>query len=66
MAKECGVGDGHVPTTPGEWARLAQALEVRVIHIAERDTQASARHIKKAHEFINTWCVGGASACMQS
>jgi homospermidine synthase len=44
------------PTSPGEWARLAQRLEIRTIHIAERDTQTSERR-KKRDEFVNTWSV---------
>ena len=38
------------------WARLAQSLGVRVIHIAERDTQVGAQR-KRAGEFVNTWSV---------
>jgi homospermidine synthase len=38
------------------WARLAQALGVRVIHVAERDTQVGAER-KRAGEFVNTWSV---------
>lgn len=33
-------------------------LNVKVIHIAERDTQRSAR-IKSDGEFVNTWSVDG-------
>jgi homospermidine synthase len=41
-----------------EWAALARKLEVKVIHIAERDTQiAQAR--KQRGEFVNTWSVDG-------
>ncbi len=40
------------------WARLAQRLGVRVIHIAERDTQIS-RQRKRLGEFVNTWSVDG-------
>lgn len=40
------------------WARLAQALDVKVIHVAERDTQVSARR-KVRGEFVNTWSVNG-------
>jgi len=38
------------------WARLSQSLGVRVIHIAERDTQVGAQR-KRADEFVNTWSV---------
>ena len=37
---------------------LAQALEVKVIHISEKDTQISQLP-KKNNEFINTWSVDG-------
>ena len=40
------------------WAGLAQALGVKVIHIAERDTQAAAQR-KRPGEFVNTWSVDG-------
>lgn len=50
-------GNTH-PTTREEWAALARDLEVCVIQIAERDTQAS--NIAKTHaEFINTWSIEG-------
>lgn len=41
-----------------DYARLAEALEVRVIHVAERDTQISASP-KRVGEFVNTWSVDG-------
>ncbi|MBI2772481.1 MAG: homospermidine synthase [Burkholderiales bacterium] len=41
-----------------EWAALAQKLQVKVIHIAERDTQTSTRR-KELNEFVNTWSVDG-------
>lgn len=40
------------------WARIAQSLGVKVIHIAERDTQVADRP-KKPGEFVNTWSVDG-------
>jgi homospermidine synthase len=46
------------PTTQESWARLAQGLGIKVIHIAERDTQASPEP-KKIGEFINTWSIDG-------
>ncbi|HMM85968.1 saccharopine dehydrogenase C-terminal domain-containing protein [Azohydromonas sp.] len=46
------------PATREDWARLSQALGVRVIHIAERDTQFSAQR-KAVDEFVNTWSVDG-------
>ena len=42
------------PASREEWARLAQRLDIKVIHIAERDSQVSTR--RKGHdEFVNTW-----------
>jgi homospermidine synthase len=46
------------PTHAEAWARLARRLQVRVIHIAERDTQV-AREPKRRGEFVNTWSVEG-------
>lgn len=40
------------------WAGLAQRLGVKVIHIAERDTQI-ANIPKCAGEFVNTWSIDG-------
>jgi len=41
-----------------DWAALAQKLNIRTIHIAERDTQISDRR-KERDEFVNTWSVDG-------
>jgi homospermidine synthase len=46
------------PTCYEEWAQLAQRLGIKVIHIAERDTQISKRR-KERDEFVNTWSVEG-------
>ncbi len=46
------------PQTREDWARLMQGLGVKGIHIAERDTQVSARP-KPAGVFVNTWSVDG-------
>jgi homospermidine synthase len=46
------------PRQREDWARLAQALGVKVIHIAERDSQVANRP-KLANEFVNTWSVDG-------
>ncbi len=40
------------------WAALAQSLDVKVIHISERDTQISSVP-KREQEFVNTWSVEG-------
>ena len=38
------------------WAALARRLEVKTIHIAERDSQISPKR-KQKDEFVNTWSV---------
>jgi homospermidine synthase len=48
----------ETPTDYEGWAALARKLEVRVIHIAERDTQISTQR-KVRDEFVNTWSVDG-------
>lgn len=47
-----------IPTNREGWAKLAQDLSVKGIHIAERDTQR-ARTPKPDGVFINTWSVEG-------
>lgn len=47
-----------VPASRREWARLAQQLGVRAIHVAERDWQVD-RQRKVPDEFVNTWSVPG-------
>jgi len=46
------------PRTREGWARLAEQLGIKVIHIAERDTQ-SADLAKQPGEFVNTWSIEG-------
>jgi len=46
------------PQTREAWAKLAQKLGVKGIHIAERDTQR-ARNPKPRNVFVNTWSVEG-------
>jgi homospermidine synthase len=46
------------PVAYEDWAALARQLEVKVIHIAERDTQISTNR-KQRGEFVNTWSVDG-------
>jgi homospermidine synthase len=48
----------HKPSTRAEWGALASLLGIKVIHIAERDTQVAA-HPKKPKEFVNTWSIEG-------
>jgi homospermidine synthase len=52
---------GPAAPMPGrrtDWAELARQLGVQVIHIAERDSQASRRR-RRPGEFLNTWSVDG-------
>jgi homospermidine synthase len=57
IAKDTGV-DAGTPASREAWAKLAQTLGIKVIHIAERDTQVS-NVPKAANEFVNTWSVDG-------
>lgn len=57
MAKDNAVMPAR-PTCFAQWAALAQQLDIKVIHIAERDTQMSGRR-KQGNEFVNTWSVEG-------
>lgn len=44
--------------TAEDYPALAEALTVKVIHIAERDTQISDKP-KQVGEFVNTWSIAG-------
>ena len=57
IAKDTGTEAGD-PKSREEWANLAKGLGVKVIHIAERDTQVSSKP-KMPGEFVNTWSVDG-------
>ncbi|HVC00961.1 MAG TPA: saccharopine dehydrogenase C-terminal domain-containing protein [Steroidobacteraceae bacterium] len=57
VAADTGVS-GPRPGKREDWARLAQRLGIKVIHVAERDTQV-AREPKRLDEFVNTWSVDG-------
>jgi homospermidine synthase len=46
------------PASRAEWGELARRLGVKVIHIAERDTQVSGQP-KQPGEFVNTWSIDG-------
>jgi len=46
------------PTTKKAWGELMNQLGVKVVHIAERDTQVTKEH-KKYREFVNTWSSEG-------
>ena len=57
LAKDLG-DKGSEPKTKDEWARLAQRLGVKGVHIAERDTQR-AKSPKPRNVFVNTWSIEG-------
>ncbi len=57
VARDTGV-ETDVPATRADWAALSRALGVKVIHIAERDTQL-ASFPKQPGEFVNTWSIDG-------
>lgn len=57
IAEDTGV-KVEMPMTREAWALLAKKLGIKVIHIAERDTQESPVP-KKIGEFINTWSIDG-------
>ena len=44
--------------TNKEFARLAYLLDVKTIHISERDSQITSNP-KKVNEFVNTWSIEG-------
>ena len=48
----------EAPADRTGWGQLAARLGVKVIHIAERDTQVSALP-KEPGEFVNTWSIDG-------
>jgi homospermidine synthase len=52
------VGRRADPKSRADWAALAHGLGVKVIHIAERDTQFAGL-AKRQGEFVNTWSIDG-------
>jgi homospermidine synthase len=57
IAQDTKVEAGN-PASRAEWGELARRLGVKVIHVAERDTQVSSKP-KQAGEFVNTWSIDG-------
>lgn len=57
LARDAGQA-AEAPWSREGWAALAHRLGVKVIHIAERDTQV-ADIAKSRGEFVNTWSVDG-------
>jgi homospermidine synthase len=56
IARDSGDAAADPPRDREGWARLAEHLGIRVIHVAERDTQL-AEPRKRPGEFVNTWSV---------
>src|SRR5262249_19555426 len=52
IAADTGV-DAGIPKSRAAWGELARTLGVKVVHIAERDTQAASIP-KRPNEFVNT------------
>ncbi|MDD3029941.1 MAG: saccharopine dehydrogenase NADP-binding domain-containing protein [Alphaproteobacteria bacterium] len=46
------------PSSREDWGKLARSLNVKTIHIAERDTQV-AKAPKRVGEFVGTWSIDG-------
>ena len=57
LAQESGLG-ASAPRGRDDWALLAEKIGIKVIHIAERDTQV-ATIPKEPGEFVNTWSIDG-------
>jgi homospermidine synthase len=58
IARDTRLEPKAMPKSREDWARLAQRLSVKVIHISERDTQV-AEQPKQVGEFVNTWSIEG-------
>ena len=57
MARDTGL-QTPVPQSREQWGLLVEQLGIKVIHIAERDTQAADKP-KEVGEFVNTWSIDG-------
>jgi len=57
VAGDTGVDAGN-PTTRADWGDLARRVGVKVIHVAERDSQVT-KVPKEVGEFVNTWSIDG-------
>jgi homospermidine synthase len=57
IASDVGL-DHDTPKSRDDWGNLAKRVGVKVIHIAERDTQVS-NVPKDPGEFVNTWSIDG-------
>jgi homospermidine synthase len=57
IASDIGIPAGN-PVARADWGDLAHRLGIKVIHIAERDTQVASVP-KQVGEFVNTWSIDG-------
>jgi homospermidine synthase len=57
-SKDARISDIKVALATKNFAKLAQLLDVKTIHISERDTQIADKP-KQVGEFVNTWSVAG-------
>jgi homospermidine synthase len=57
IAKDTNVDAGN-PSNREQWAALSHKLGIKVMHVAERDTQVGNTP-KRVGEFVNTWSVDG-------
>lgn len=57
MARDTGLNITP-PDSRAGWAELARKLNMKVVHVAERDTQIADRP-KQPGEFVNTWSIHG-------
>jgi homospermidine synthase len=57
IARDVGV-DAGTPESRADWGALARKVGVKVVHIAERDSQVASKP-KLPGEFVNTWSVDG-------
>lgn len=57
LARDLGMA-APTPTTREAWASFMQSLDIKGIHVAERDTQISAA-ARRNGVFVNTWSVDG-------
>ena len=57
VAKDTGANVAK-PASREDWGKLARHLGIKVVHIAERDTQVCNKP-KEVDEFVNTWSIDG-------
>lgn len=52
--------------TNESWSEISERLGIRIVQIAERDTQTASSVVYQAGDFVNTWSVDGfTSECYQ-